>query len=76
MAEYNNDPSNLYDEELLLKQEKNDELKEYDIFELGEVEDLFEERRASAPEEASDEKATESEEAVEVVYEEIGRAHV
>lgn len=69
MAEYNNDPSNLYDEELLLKQEKNDELKEYDIFELGEVEDLFEERRASAPEEASDEKATESEEAVEVVYE-------
>lgn len=68
MAEYNNDPSNLYDEELLLKQEKNDELKEYDIFDLGEVENLFEERKTSAEEDLK-KAETQAEEIVEVVYE-------
>ncbi|MBR3948244.1 MAG: hypothetical protein IKJ70_02445 [Clostridia bacterium] len=51
MTEYYNDPSELYDEELIKKQEKNDELADYDIFDLGEIDELFEERKAQTTEE-------------------------
>ncbi len=63
MTEYYNDPSELYDEELIKKQEKNDELADYDIFDLGEIDELFEERKVQNTEE---EKPSE-EEIVEVV---------
>ena len=63
MTEYYNDPSELYDEELYKKQEKNEQLADYDIFDLGEVEELFEERKAQTTEE---EKPS-AEEIVEVV---------
>ena len=56
MTEYYNDPSDLYDEELIKKQEKNEELAEYDIFDLGEADELFEERKAQN---ADEEKASE-----------------
>lgn len=58
MTEYYNDPSDLYDEELIKKQEKNEELAEYDIFDLGEADELFEERKAQN---ADEEKASEHE---------------
>ena len=63
MTEYYNDPSELYDEELIKKQEKNDELPDYDIFDLGEAEEILEERKAQRAEE---EKASEPE-IIEVV---------
>ena len=58
MTEYYNDPSDLYDEELIKKQEKNEELAEYDIFDLGEADELFEERKAQN---ADEEKVSEHE---------------
>ena len=62
MTEYYNDPSELYDEELIKKQEKNEQLADYDIFDLGEVEELFEERKAQNTEEEkhSDEEIVEA----------------
>lgn len=72
MTEYYNDPSELYDEELYKKQEKNDELADYDIFDLGEVEELFEERKAQN---TVEEKASE-EEILEVVPVEDERSEV
>ena len=50
MTEYYNDPSELYDEELIKKQEKNNELPDYDIFDLGEIDELFDERKAQSAE--------------------------
>lgn len=47
MSEYNNDPSGLYDEEFLKKQEKNNSKTasgEYDIFDLEDIDMLFKER--------------------------------
>ena len=59
MTEYYNDPSELYDEELIKKQEKNDQLADYDIFDLGEVEELFEERKIQNAEEEKQEEVVE-----------------
>lgn len=67
MTEYYNDPSELYDEELIKKQEKNDELPDYDIFDLGEADTILEERKAQH---ADEEKATEPE-IIEVSSEQI-----
>lgn len=72
MAEYNNDPSNLNEEEVLeIHEEVSETLPEYDIFDLGDVEGLFEDRK-TAEEKAEAVKAEEkasADELVEVVYE-------
>lgn len=75
MAEYNNDPSNLYDEEILKKQEKNenDHPHEdnfdlgYDIFELGDVEGLFGERKPTASENSEEVEQTSEKSAEEEI---------
>ena len=72
MAEYNNDPSTLNEEEVLeIHEEVNESLPEYDIFDLGDVESLFEDRKMGE-EKAEAVKAAEvkeAEETVAVVYE-------
>ena len=71
MAEYNNDPSGINEEEVLeIHEEVAETLPEYDIFDLGEVEVLFEDRKTA--EEKAESHNTEKESAEEiatVVYE-------
>ncbi len=71
MTEYNNDPLNLNEEEVLEIHEEPAALPEYDIFDLGDVEQLFEDRKAAEEknEAVKPEEKTEAAETVEVVYE-------
>lgn len=71
MAEYNNDPSGINEEEVLeIHEEVVETLPEYDIFDLGEVEALFEDRKTAEEKAESDSAVKESaEEIAAVVYE-------
>ncbi|MBQ5906206.1 MAG: hypothetical protein IIW88_10095, partial [Clostridia bacterium] len=74
MAEYNNDPSGINEEEVLeIHEEVAEALPEYDIFDLGDVEALFEDRKSSEIKNEAENTAEASvkEEAVEFVYEDI-----
>ena len=74
MAEYNNDPSGINEEEVLeIHEEVAETLPEYDIFDLGDVEALFEDRKSSEIKNEAENTAEASvkEEAVEIVYEDI-----
>ena len=71
MAEYNNDPSGINEEEVLeIHEEVVETLPEYDIFDLGEVEALFEDRKTAEEKAESDSAVKESaEEIATVIYE-------
>ena len=74
MAEYNNDPSGINEEEVLeIHEEVAEALPEYDIFDLGDVEALFEDRKSSEMKNEAENTAEASvkEESVEFVYEDI-----
>ena len=71
MTEYNNDPLNLNEEEVLEIHEEPASLPEYDIFDLGDVDELFEDRKAAEEkaEAVNAENKSETEEIATVVYE-------